>query len=712
MLRNRISVIILMMCLSLAGNFSMASAGEPQTVKPSFVDLVSATYLDTNNSGVGAGDQLVLTFDRAIVVKNVTASDFSLPVVGDSFGAGATFKAGSSNSQIIVTLGNGAKINTKETFNVAVLNAGSPSGIGISSANDASNHITDTFGNAAQSRYPIDIMAPGDPRLVKPSFIDLISATFTDFDNNGVGAGDQITLTFSQQINANNVFAADFSMPVVGDSLGLNPTFKKGASPAQLIITLGSVSKITVAGVFNQSSLAPGSPSGISVSPLNDKNNHITDLFGNAAQPSNGVDIAGTQTNGPKIKSVIYSDSDGGSGLSAGDKITLTFDRAVTLEKASICDFFLPVCGDTFGAGATVGQGAANDQIVITLGVSCQLTIAGYYTPFSANTTGSASGLGINFNYIRDVNGNMAQPFCLDIATKANEVMGPRILCASLNDVDCNGVGMGDQLTITFDKPILSKNVEPSDFSLPSGDNFGTGATCKQTVSNQIVITLGAGAKIAMYGNFDPASYNVGSGVFGGLGIKPGNIHITDVNGNAPFAGSSVGIVMQKPANLPSGGDAKLANLKYDALVAKGLVAQLKKDYDRVSWLNVFKKVRLYFSLKKAEEAYTKAEAAVQKYVESKPVSTNQSTAPTDGNAVNQDTQQVQITSNQGSANVDNGKLILLRGQIEAAYKEYVKAISSSSDTDADKDAIEKARDKYKSLVEQYNQAVAGSTNK
>jgi hypothetical protein len=96
--------------------------------------LQTATVSDANNSGLtDAGDQLVLTLDRSVVVTTsvLRASHFFLPVAGDSLGR-AGFRVGVNpynSRQIVLTLGQGVHLTRGGTFSMQHRTLGSPSGI-------------------------------------------------------------------------------------------------------------------------------------------------------------------------------------------------------------------------------------------------------------------------------------------------------------------------------------------------------------------------------------------------------------------------------------------------------------------------------------------------------------------------------------------------------------------------------------------------------
>jgi sugar lactone lactonase YvrE len=110
--------------------------------------LVQAQLFDRDRDGaIGAGDVISAGFDKPIRVPAgaAVADHFSLPVAGDSFGAGASLAAASSlstNRAVAIILGAGASVTADGQFRTAALAAGSPTG--VTSLQAAVDPITDT----------------------------------------------------------------------------------------------------------------------------------------------------------------------------------------------------------------------------------------------------------------------------------------------------------------------------------------------------------------------------------------------------------------------------------------------------------------------------------------------------------------------------------------------------------------------------------------
>ena len=95
--------------------------------------IETAALSDFDGNGADAGDQLVLSLDRGVVVTTsvLRASHFFLPVAGDSLG-GSGFRANVNpynSRRIVLTLGQGARLTPPGLFSMSRRTSGSPSGI-------------------------------------------------------------------------------------------------------------------------------------------------------------------------------------------------------------------------------------------------------------------------------------------------------------------------------------------------------------------------------------------------------------------------------------------------------------------------------------------------------------------------------------------------------------------------------------------------------
>ncbi|MGE0435050.1 MAG: FG-GAP repeat domain-containing protein, partial [Planctomycetota bacterium] len=140
-----------------------------------------ARYADVNrNRQVDAGDTIVVPFNATVQVNSAVASDFALPVAGDTFGSGASVAAGPASNEVTITLGSGASIKTRQPFAAAKVTANAASGIDMASSPGA-NHVEAVgSGLDAEASTPIDII---------PVFVDTTQG-LTTAPTNAFGVGD------------------------------------------------------------------------------------------------------------------------------------------------------------------------------------------------------------------------------------------------------------------------------------------------------------------------------------------------------------------------------------------------------------------------------------------------------------------------------------------------------------------------------------------
>ncbi len=110
----------------------------PGTTLPAGPELTSVRFDDVDgDSTVSAGDKLVCTFAadlEPIAAGADPASEFSLKVAGDSFGAGATVQAAAAANAVEIVLGSEPKLYVSATFDPASITAGEASGLNLAAS--------------------------------------------------------------------------------------------------------------------------------------------------------------------------------------------------------------------------------------------------------------------------------------------------------------------------------------------------------------------------------------------------------------------------------------------------------------------------------------------------------------------------------------------------------------------------------------------------
>lgn len=107
-----------------------------------------------------------------------------------------------------------------------------------------------------------------------------------------------------------------------------------------------------------------------------------------APVPSSSVPVAG-----PRLVGARWADTDGSRSVTAGDEVTLTFDRSVRLGPADASRDLAVGAGDTLGAGATLRAGGKAEEVVVVLGAGPGLSLWRTYLPGQAPGAGASPAL-------------------------------------------------------------------------------------------------------------------------------------------------------------------------------------------------------------------------------------------------------------------------------------------------------------------------------
>jgi FG-GAP-like repeat len=126
-----------------------------------------ARYQDLNRDGLaGPGDRVVLGFNAPIKVNTADPAALSLPLEGDTFGAGATLVAGPGLNEVSVLLGIGARLRSRGRYVEGIHSYGAPSGIGV--AEDAPEGAIEhaNTGVDVQGGVPTDLFPEPVPGVL------------------------------------------------------------------------------------------------------------------------------------------------------------------------------------------------------------------------------------------------------------------------------------------------------------------------------------------------------------------------------------------------------------------------------------------------------------------------------------------------------------------------------------------------------------------
>lgn len=517
-------------------NVEAASALGPKIIK--------AEYTDNGTDGLNAGDVIILTFDKPIIMNGgISAADFQLPVTGDTLGTGATFNtAGLNPDQLRIVLGTSPKIKVGGTFSGA--NTAQNAASGIDMVAGGTINVQDTTGNNARPNTPAGMdITPTD--VTSPT---LTTVVFTDVAGDGFTGGDRLTLTFSEPITCelppagNSLRNLAFNLPVTGDSLGQDPVTVINPQPAvnQIVIQFISTPNIKVAGLYN-GNIATGSSSGMDISP-NIPGGMITDVSGNTATPNPGtvgvngiIDIGAVDAAGPTLLTAVYTDLDN-NGPDAGDTVDLTFSEPILVNPLGVAvtiGNFNLVNGD-FGTNpgfASLSDAVNNTVVRVTLGTNPTLQ----FQPPS----GTVSTIDVNgpIQSITDISGNGAVTSTQKTITSGSTTQ-PYIIDALFSDVDNNGLDQGDTLRLGFNKEIFIGAITSGVFLLPATDgatrtdSLGTNPIFTKVSARTIEVTLDTGVTLWI-----PGTYSGPTGKASGIDIiAAGTMTIVDSTNNGAIA--------------------------------------------------------------------------------------------------------------------------------------------------------------------------------
>lgn len=109
---------------------------------------IAAVYTDGNlSTTVNSGDTLIVSFDTNLLgTSAATSANFSIPVIGDGLGVGAT-AAFFNGNKMVITLGTNPTLTVAGTYSGATLTAGAASGINLM---DTSSGIRSLYNAVAE----------------------------------------------------------------------------------------------------------------------------------------------------------------------------------------------------------------------------------------------------------------------------------------------------------------------------------------------------------------------------------------------------------------------------------------------------------------------------------------------------------------------------------------------------------------------------------
>ncbi|AKA70852.1 beta strand repeat-containing protein [Clostridium scatologenes] len=416
------------------------------------------TIPDLDKVAIYDGDTQLFTFEGQ--KANISAAS-----VG---GAAITDGTASSSKQIRLYLNTGAgnaadlmeaaSVN-KQNLKVKFLKAGTTSG---------QESLKDAAGN---------IYAKDADSIVNLTYTDQDAVTMTGATQSGVAA-DQVKLTFNKSLAAEDLAAGKFTIAKKDNAQVTVPVTTVAAydNNKTVILTMDK----------NSANYVNGYEYVVSTT--------AKDIYGNPYQAP--VDVTGPDTDADndftlntaatgtayKLTGVTYADANSDYTANAGDKITLTFDGAVSVSGDVTADDFALSAG-SLGTNFTVAQGSTPEKLDITLGTGASFTLG----TDTIDITGTAAN-----KHIVGANGVKVDAATAPITIAKPDTVKPYITKAVYNDANGSGsLNAGDTLTLTFSEPV---NVDAEDIQAATA-----------AANNDLILSAGSlvldGTQVSVDGN-------------------------------------------------------------------------------------------------------------------------------------------------------------------------------------------------------------------
>ncbi len=277
--RAAVATFAIVLSIAVAGCSGGSTGGLGGPTNTTGPLVIAAQYVDVDGNGVDGGDIIVVTFGSSVRIISASVASFRFDSDLDSFGSGAVLSQTIPNSERVeILLGSGADLV--------------PAVSTVDVRSGTSLNVVDLSGDDARQTtaiIPVDDLTAIPPTLVGSCYID------NDLDG-VIDVGDTLVCAFDKPISipGGATFAANFTMPVTGDTLGTTPTLSAfSPSPANrgVQVTIDSAPTLTVTGTFDSAIVTAGSPSGIEMSGAPTIEDTLTSLP-NAATPSTQGDVS------------------------------------------------------------------------------------------------------------------------------------------------------------------------------------------------------------------------------------------------------------------------------------------------------------------------------------------------------------------------------------------------------------------------------------
>ncbi|QGQ97960.1 S-layer homology domain-containing protein [Paenibacillus psychroresistens] len=418
---------------------------------PVFTSVVAVN--SGNNVGLGVNDSIVITFDQNTNKPTITAANL---ITWFTINSGHSFGSNLLNTDI----------SWNATGNILTIYLSNVTGttfvVGDTVRVLAAANLKNSTGSTVAS---VAISAPSTGSFTSAPVISSVVANNTG-NNDGLGVGDSVVITFDQNTNRPPIKAATLNAMLVlnnGHSFGnlLDRDIYWNSTGNILTITFSNITATT----FTQGDT-------VTVTA----NATISSQGGNVFSNSTSGVSTGSFTSYLEIKSIVAANVGVGRnvGLSVGDTVAITFSTATShppvITAANFKTWFANLNGHSWGTNLTDNNIKWTNSQVLTItfsDVTGATIVPGdiIFISESANIRDVALKYKLNHMVSQPMTGSFSDAPAISSIVASN----------SGNNA---GLGIGDSVIISFNqptnKPYLAGSIINSLLVLSGGHSFGT----------------------------------------------------------------------------------------------------------------------------------------------------------------------------------------------------------------------------------------------
>ncbi len=403
-----------------------------------------------SNAGLGVGDTVVLTFDQNTNKPAISAATINAKLkLNNGHSWGSTLQ----NADIVWNAGGNILTITFSNISASTI------AVGDTITLDATANIKDSASTTPASTDSDPVTGTFTSTVAINSIVATNSGA-----NTGLGIGDTVILTFDQNTNKPAITAG-----TIDGKLKLNNGHSWGISLQNADIAwngAGNILTITFSNIA-ASTIAVGDTITL------DTTANIMDSASTTAASTDNDPVTGTFTSAVAISGITASNAGSNTGLGIGDTIAITFNQNTNkpIITAATIDAKLKLNnGHSWGSALTDGNIAwngAGNILTITFGDITNSTLA----------VGDIITLDTTANILDSASTTAASTDNDPIAGTFTSVVSINSIVAS-NAGSNVGLGVGDQLTITFDqntnKPAIAAGTIDTRLKLNNGHSWGS----------------------------------------------------------------------------------------------------------------------------------------------------------------------------------------------------------------------------------------------